>query len=54
MMTIFDQAELRHYNRVQAWLSILILDFKSARQYFRRNKQLHHIERDEERIDYVP
>jgi len=52
-MSVFDQAELRHYNRVQAWLSILLLDFRAARRYLHRNKQIHRHERIEERTDDV-
>lgn len=50
---VFDQEEFRRYNRQQAWLSLLILDFKSARSYLRRNKQIHAAERADEREDYV-
>ncbi len=45
--------EYLNYNRGQAWLSILILDFGNARRYFQRNKNIRRMERLIERRDSV-
>lgn len=51
--SIFNQREMRRYNRGQAWLSLAILDFKSARRFLKRNKDICAAEREYERIDGV-
>lgn len=50
---VFDQAELRKWNRRQAWLCLAMLDFRSARRFLNRNKRIRAAERIEERIGDV-
>lgn len=50
---VFDQAELRKWNRHQAWLCLAMLDVRGARRFLKRNKTIAAAERADERIDYV-